>query len=77
MSNILHSDFAQINGLSNIPDDPDLAIEVGFDPFERLKDSTHRKPVDADLILGHFDGDPNVGFGGKRWLRQLDMSEPA
>lgn len=29
MRDMLHSEIAQIHGLSNVPDDPDLAIEVG------------------------------------------------
>src|SRR5687768_1594864 len=29
LRDMLHSEIAQMHGLSNIPDDPDLAIEVG------------------------------------------------
>ncbi|HVR90535.1 MAG TPA: hypothetical protein VHG29_05520 [Novosphingobium sp.] len=29
MRDMLHSEIAQIHGLANVPDDPDLAIEVG------------------------------------------------
>lgn len=42
MRDMLHSEIAQIHGLSNIPDDPDLAIEVGTrlceDLLEPLQD---------------------------------------
>ena len=36
MRDMLHSEIAQIHGLSNIPDDPDLAIEVGTRLCEEL-----------------------------------------
>ncbi|MDC0886472.1 hypothetical protein OAS19_01590 [Altererythrobacter sp.] len=29
MRDMLHSEIAQFHGLTNVPDDPDLAIEVG------------------------------------------------
>lgn len=42
MRDMLHSEIAQIHGLANIPDDPDLAIEVGTrlceDLLEPLQD---------------------------------------
>ncbi len=42
MRDMLHSEIAQIHGLANVPDDPDLAIEVGTrlceDLLEPLQD---------------------------------------
>ena len=49
MRDMLHSEIAQIHGLSNIPDDPDLAIEVGTrlceDLLEPLQDRWGRVAV--------------------------------
>lgn len=36
MRDMLHSEIAQIHGLANVPDDPDLAIEVGTRLCEEL-----------------------------------------
>lgn len=36
MRDMLHSEIAQMHGLSNIPDDPDLAVEVGTRLCEQL-----------------------------------------
>jgi len=42
MRDMLHSEIAQIHGLANVPDDPDLAVEVGTrlceDLLEPLQD---------------------------------------
>ena len=49
MRDMLHSEIAQIHGLSNIPDDPDLAIEVGTrlceDLLEPLQDRWGRVAI--------------------------------
>lgn len=49
MRDMLHSEIAQIHGLSNVPDDPDLAIEVGTrlceDLLEPLQDRWGRVAV--------------------------------
>lgn len=36
MRDFLHSDIAAIHGLSNVPDDPDLAVEVGEQLCQQL-----------------------------------------
>ena len=49
MRDMLHSEIAQIHGLSNVPDDPDLAIEVGTrlceDLLEPLQDRWGRVAI--------------------------------
>ena len=36
MRDMLHSEIAQVHGLLNVPDDPDLAVEVGTQLCEKL-----------------------------------------
>jgi hypothetical protein len=49
MRDMLHSEIAQIHGLSNVPDDPDLAIEAGTrlceDLLEPLQDRWGRVAI--------------------------------
>lgn len=49
MRDMLHSEIAQIHGLANVPDDPDLAIEVGTrlceDLLEPLQDRWGRLAI--------------------------------
>jgi hypothetical protein len=84
MRDFLHSEIAQIYGVPNIPDDPDLAIEAGrvlcetlLEPivarFGRISIRSAFRSVEVNRIgneRGHNCGSNEANFGGHIWDRR-------
>ena len=56
MRDMLHSEIAQVHGLLNAPDDPDLAIEAGKRLCEEMLE-----PLQVEF--GRFRSDPPIAVG--------------
>ncbi len=89
MRDFLHSEIAQIYGIPNIPDDPDLAITAGrvlcetllepiVEQFGRVSVRSAFRSVEVNGVgnaRGHNCGSNESNFGGHIWDRRNAKGE--